>query len=688
MTLKELRPWARVQGGNLGFTMSVEGMKVYPLRPRPAPSAPHRFRIDYRAVLNQAQYEAVTTVDGPVLVVAGAGSGKTRALVYRVARLVELGVPPTAILLLTFTRRAAHEMLRRASALVEGCDRVAGGTFHSFANTVLRQYGRAVATEPSFTILDRSDAEDVINLLRSRLGFDKKERRFPRKKAIGEIFSMAVNRSQTLLGVIESDYPHLVECGDDLLRLRDEYTAYKAAKQLLDYDDLLVRLRDLLADHRDIAEHLSRRHRYIMVDEYQDTNSLQAEIVRLLAVTHDNVMAVGDDAQSIYSFRGANFRNIMDFPRLFPGTGVIRLEENYRSTQPLLDLANEIINRASEAYTKNLHTRRGGGVPPVLVQGADEESQSRFVCQRILELREEGVPLDEIAVLFRSSYHSFDLELELQRHDLPFIKRGGFKFVETAHVKDVLGYLRIAANPRDAVSWHRVLLLIDGVGPRGAERIFERVQGGEPADRLEAYSGRAPYVSELRRLALLWREIESDAFPPGEKVARVVAHYVPLLRMIHREDYPRREKDLEHLIAIAARYRTIGGLLSDMALEPPTDSVAGTLAGPASDDGLLTLSTIHSAKGLEWHSVFVIWLVDGRFPPYFITGAEAEIEEERRLLYVACTRAKDRLFLTYPIDVYDRPSGIVLGKPSRFLDGIPATILEPVLAIEAEDKET
>jgi DNA helicase-2/ATP-dependent DNA helicase PcrA len=252
-------------------------------------------------------------------------------------------------------------------------------------------------------------------------------------------------------------------------------------------------------------------------------------------------------------------------------------------------------------------------------------------------------------------------------------------------VKDVLGYLRIVANPQDAVSWHRVLLLIDGVGPRSAERIFEWVQGGEPADRLETYPGRTTYLGELKRLAMLWREIESDEFPPGEKVARVVAHYVPLMRMVHREDYPRREKDLEHLIAIAARYRTIGGLLSDMALEPPSDSVGGTMTGPTPDDGLLTLSTIHSAKGLEWHSVFVIWVVDGRFPPYFNTDDESELEEERRLLYVACTRAKDLLFLTYPVDVYDRASGVVLGRPSRFLDGIPAEVLEPVLAIEAAD---
>jgi DNA helicase-2/ATP-dependent DNA helicase PcrA len=667
--------------------MSADGLKVYPLRPHPAAAPAGGFRIDYRAALNEAQYEAATTVDGPVLVVAGAGSGKTRTLVYRVAHLVERGVSPSAILLLTFTRRAAEEMLRRAGALVAGCERVAGGTFHSFANTTLRQYARALGMEPGFTILDRADSEDVINLLRSRMGFDTKERRFPRKRAIAEMFSMCVNRGEALADLLESGYPHLLEFDTELERLREAYVSYKVSRSLRDYDDLLLDLRRLLAERADLAQHLSARHRYIMVDEYQDTNHLQAEIVSLLGAAHNNVMAVGDDAQSIYSFRGADFRNIMDFPKMFPGTRILRLEENYRSTQPVLTLANEIIGHASEKYTKNLFTTRGGGELPALVQGADEQTQSRFVCQRILELREEGVPLDEMAVLFRSSYHSFDLELELQRYDLPFVKRGGFKFIETAHVKDVLAHLRVVVNPRDAVSWHRVLLLIDGVGPRSAEQVFDWIQGGDAAERLEAYPGRSKYVSELRRLAVLLRELDAEGRSPGDKMAHVVAHYVPLMRMIHREDYPKRERDLEHLATIAGRYRTLEGMLADMALEPPSDTVgnvlADTRAGGADDEGLLTLSTIHSAKGLEWRAVFIIWVVDGRFPPYFNLKSDAEMEEERRLLYVACTRAKDLLYLTYPIDVYDRASGVVLGRPSRFLEDVPPTVLEPIVAVES-----
>src|SRR5436309_2589247 len=383
-------------------------METYTLRPRPDARPDRRYRIDYAGELNRTQYEAATTLEGPVLVIAGAGSGKTRTLVYRVARLVESGVNPGQILLLTFTRKAAEEMLRRAAAFVgTSCERVAGGTFHSFANLVLRRTARHVGLEPTFTSLDRGDSEDVVNLLRSRAGLDRKDRRFPRKGAILEILSMAVNRAKPLADVVTESYLHLAEHLEELERLGLEYARYKREKNLVDYDDLLVLLRDLLRDQPEVAAQLSRTYRFIMVDEYQDTNPLQAEIVRGLAASHPNVMAVGDDSQSFYSFRGATFRNIMDFPKTFPDTRIVKLEDNYRSTQPILDLANAIIDRAAEKHTKVLRTRRAEGPPPLLVQCSDEQAQSRFVCQRILELREEGVPLDEMAVLFRSSFHSF-----------------------------------------------------------------------------------------------------------------------------------------------------------------------------------------------------------------------------------------------------------------------------------------
>src|SRR5437667_2201055 len=654
-------------------------METYTLRPRPDARPDHRYRIDYAGELNRAQYEAATTLEGPVLVIAGAGSGKTRTLVYRVARLVESGVNPGQILLLTFTRRAAEEMLRRAGALGgASCERVAGGTFHSFANVVLRRTARHVGLEPNFTILDRGDSEDVVNLARSRAGLDRKDRRFPRKRAILEILSMAVNRAKPLADIVTETYIHLAEHLEDLERLGLEYARYKRQKNLVDYDDLLVLLRDLLRDQPEVAAQLSRTYRFIMVDEYQDTNPLQAEIVRGLAASHPNVMAVGDDSQSIYSFRGATFRNIMDFPKAFPDPRIVKLEENYRSTQPILDLANAIIDRAAEKHTKVLRTRRGDGPPPLLVQCGDEQAQSRFVTQRILELREEGVPLNEMAVLFRSSFHSFDLELELGRADVPFVKRGGFKFIETAHVKDVLAHLRVVANPRDAVSWHRRLRPLEHSGPRTAEDIFSHLAAAADvagaAERLAAYPRRAAYSKDSRHLPALLRELAPDTLPPGEKVAKAAGFYSPMLRYLHPEDFPKREKDLEHFVTIAGRYRSLASLLADMALEPPTDSVGDVLAADV-EEGLLTLSTIHSAKGLEWNTVFVIWLVDGRFPSYQNLHDGEEIEEERRLLYVAVTRAKEHLYLSYPIDIYDRSSGMVLGQPSRFLADLPERVL-------------
>jgi DNA helicase-2/ATP-dependent DNA helicase PcrA len=658
-------------------------VKRYTLRADARREGPAEFRIRYADELNPQQLEAVTTLEGPALVVAGAGSGKTRTLVYRVARLVESGVAPGAILLLTFTRRAAEEMLRRAAGLVGAtCAQVGGGTFHSFAHLVLRRYGTAIGLAPGFTILDRGDSEDVIALLRSELGLDRKEKRFPRKQALAAIYSGAVNRGTTVAELVAASYPHLSDQLGDILTVYARYSEFKAAKQLVDYDDLLVKLRDALVDSPELAARLSRHYRYVMVDEYQDTNALQAEIVRRLAVSHENVMVVGDDAQSIYAFRGANFRNIMDFPRLFPAARIITLDQNYRSTQPILDLANAIINQAREKYTKNLFTSRGDGERPALVRALNEPEQSRFVAQRILELREEGVPLSEIAVLFRSSFHSFDLELELGRRDIPFVKRGGFRFIETAHVKDVLAHLRVVANPEDTVSWNRILLLLEGVGPKSSREILGQLAGATaPWERLAAAPLPGRVAAEVRHVAHLLGEVAA-ASTPGEQLACVLEHYGPILRRLHPEDYPKRERDLEHFATIAERYRSTRALLADMALEPPTDSVGGVLAAGGEDEGLVTLSTIHSAKGLEWHTVFVLWAADGRFPSMYNVHDEADIEEERRLMYVAVTRAKDRLYVTYPIEIYDRGVGVVLGKPSRFIEDVGEELLEPMALVD------
>ena len=658
-------------------------MKQYVLR-NPGPAISRPSKLDYRKELNEAQYEAATMVEGPLLIIAGAGTGKTRTLVYRVAHLIDIGVDPRSILLLTFTRRAAEEMLRRASLLIDNrCSQVAGGTFHSFANLVLREFGRRIDLLPSFTIMDRPDSEDAIQLLRTEMGLNHKDRRFPRKQTVAEIFSMALNKQITVPNLIESEYPHLYDCLDELLELYQRYEEYKTTKTLLDYDDLLTKLKDLLANHEAVRRRLSDRYRFIMVDEYQDTNYLQARIVRLLAAGHDNVAVVGDDAQSIYSFRGANFRNIMDFPEAFPGAQIIKLEENYRSTQPILNLTNEIIRRARERYEKRLYTRKREGEPPVLVQAESEHLQSRFVCQKVLELREEGVPLWDIAVLFRSSFHSFDLELELARHNIPFIKRGGFQFMETAHIKDLLAHLRILANPQDAVSWNRVLLLLEGVGAQASQKITRWVlQENQAVERLRSFAARGRVSHGLKTLAQVL-QVAAEAQRPVEQAQYLLQYYLPILKRNHPDDHPKRFKDLEHFLGITERYRSLERLLSDMALEPPNDSVAGVLAVDP-DEGPLVLSTVHSAKGLEWHSVFIIWALEGRFPSFYNINSNEDLEEERRLLYVAATRAKENLFITYPIKIFDRGLRMVLSRPSQFIEGISEDLLEQTTLVDEE----
>jgi len=662
--------------------------KVIFLRDPGRDAGERKFKIKYAELLNPAQLAAVTHRDGPLLVIAGAGSGKTRTLIYRVARLIESGVPPGAILLMTFTRRAAQEMLERVERLVgEGSRAVAGGTFHSFANNILRRHGVQMGLKPNFTILDRGDMEDVINLLRARMGLASRERRFPKKSTVAEVISMARNKMRELPAEIEADFAHLIEHQAELVAIAQKYEAYKRERALLDYDDLLYRLAELLRQYPQVRQRLTETYRYIMIDEYQDTNRIQAELVQLLASGHRNVMAVGDDAQSIYSFRGANFRNIMDFPELFPGARVIKLEENYRSVQGILDLANEVITRAAEKYTKVLFTSRGGDFRPILVRAQDEHMQSRFVAQRILELREEGVKLGEMAVLFRSSFHSFDLELELQRRDIPFVKRGGFKFIETAHIKDVLAHLRVVANPADAVSWLRALMLVRGVGHRTAERTIETLVSADAPERelarLAQSGGRGGSAPGYARLAELLAEIRGESKRPAEQIAATLEYYLPVMREAYPDDYPKRERDLEHFQNITERYRSLETLLADMALEPPNDSLGGVLAeGP--EDEILTLSTIHSAKGLEWRIVFVIWAADGRFPGPMSVDEES-IEEERRLMYVASTRARDELYLTYPIYMFDRMNGYIMGRASRFLDDLPAEILPTATLQDADD---
>jgi DNA helicase-2/ATP-dependent DNA helicase PcrA len=638
-------------------------------------NADKKSRIRYENELNPAQLEAVTHTAGPLLVIAGAGSGKTRALTYRAAYLVEKGVSPAAILLLTFTRKASQEMLHRAAQLLdERCEKISGGTFHSFANAILRKYASHMGLDPAFGILDRVDSENLIGILRKEMQPETAHRSFPRKKTLADIFSRAVNKGLAIEEIIDIDYPHFADYLEVIIQLHHNFEGRKREHHFLDYDDLLIFLHRLLSAFPEIRDRVSSRYRYIMVDEYQDTNKLQAEILYLLTNVNKNIMVVGDDAQSIYAFRGANFRNIIDFPKMFPGTRIIALEENYRSMQPILTLTNVIISRAKEKYTKNLFTRKSGGTPPVIVNAEDEYSQSRFVIDQIKNLQRSGVALNEIAVLFRASFHSFDLEIELSREGIAFLKMGGFKFVESAHIKDVLAHMRVLANVYDRISWYRVLLLIEKVGPKGAQKIFEAIikeKSGYPG-LLSAKIGR---TKGLERLLQLMATLDAHPMTVAQMGKTIIDYYLPILKEIY-DDHPRRARDLEHLTEIMERYQSLNQFLTDMALEPPNISFENSFYERTPVPERLVLSTVHSAKGLEWHTVFVIWALDGRFPSVHTLHKDDELEEELRLMYVAATRAKEKLFFTYPGNVYDRSTGLILSRPSRYLDGIAEDILE------------
>ncbi|RJP61094.1 MAG: ATP-dependent helicase [Ignavibacteriales bacterium] len=641
-----------------------------------------RFTIRYKTELNDSQYEAVTSIDGNYLVIAGAGTGKTRTLVYRVARLVEMGIDPKSILLLTFTRKAANEMMNRASVLLDNrCSKINGGTFHSFANITLRKYAKAIGLDSGFTILDQSDSEDIINLIRSQLNLADIKKRFPKKQTIFSIISFSVNTGKAIPEILKEEYPHFFEFIDKILEIEKVYTSYKQKNNLLDYDDLLVYLNKFLNDSNSAAKSFLSTIRYIMIDEYQDTNKLQAEIVKGLARYNNNVMVVGDDSQSIYSFRGANFKNIMNFPLQFEGTTILKLEENYRSTQEILNFTNHVIESALEKYPKYLFTRRGSGELPAIISASTENMQSKFIVDRILELREEGIPLQDIAVLFRSSFSSFDLEIELNKANIPFQKFGGMKFIETAHVKDVLAFLRIAANPKDVVSWFRILLLHEGIGPKKAQRIIDEISTSRLSIKVNPEAVVPDkYDDKIVKLFMLLNSIHTKQELPSKKAELVMQYYEPLFKAKY-DDFNKRRKDLEIFLNITENYRSLDSLLADMALDPPLESVIDVDA-EAKEDEFITLSTIHSAKGLEWHSVFIIHALEGYFPISRSFDSLEDLEEERRLMYVASTRAKQNLYICYPMHIFDREKGMTFSKPSRFIAGIKDDLAEEWLLEE------
>lgn len=631
-----------------------------------------QYKINYDKELNPAQLEAVKSKDGSILVIAGAGSGKTKTLTYRVARLIESGVKPDNILLLTFTKKAADEMLNRAVMILDSrCEKVAGGTFHSFSNFILRKYSNYLELQNNFTIIDRADAEDVVNHIRSKI-IDKQEKRFPRKNTILDIYSKAINKNMSAQAVIESEYNQFAHCIDKINEISKEYIAYKRQNSLLDYDDLLLYLKTLLSSNEEIRKKLSNQYKYIMIDEYQDTNALQAEIIRLLASEHNNVMAVGDDSQSIYSFRGANFRNILDFPAIFPNTKIIKLEQNYRSSQNILALTNEIIKKAKEKYTKNLFSEIEFNEKPAIICTNDMQTEAEFVAQRVLELQEDDISLNDMAVLCRSARMTYNLEIELAKRSIPYRKFGGLKFIETAHIKDVIAHLRFILNPNDIISLNRILLLLNGVGNQTAMRLLPML--AKPDVQTDKLMLPAKSSDSIKKLFNTVENQRKLVLKPSLIVENLLAYYEPIL-MDKYDDYQKRLKDLEHFLYLSQQYSNLEDFLSDLALEPPDSSVSEVEDGAVKDE-YLTLSTIHSAKGLEWKVVFIIGAVDGRFPSVYSFNSEEELDEELRLMYVAATRAKSYLYITYPIDMFDHATGMVLSKPSRFLDDIDPEILE------------
>ena len=627
------------------------------------------------STLNPAQLEAVTAPDGPVLVIAGAGSGKTRTIVHRLAWLAEQGVPASDMLLLTFTRKASREMLLRATDLLGySIGGVHGGTFHSFAFSVLRQYRPAWAEGP-VTVMDSADSASAIQQCKERLKVGKGDRSFPKTQTIIGLLSKARTKEISIGDVLQRDAQHLLPHADALESIGEAYRGYRRQHGLLDYDDLLFELEDLLkgdpeAGREGLAERFRERYRYIMVDEYQDTNRVQARLVRLLAGEAGNVMAVGDDAQSIYAFRGADVRNILDFPKLFPGTRVIRLEENYRSTQPVLDVANAVLAPASEGFRKNLFTTKENTpkTPRVrLVRPMSDLTQANVVAARVEELLDR-YQAKEIAVLFRAGYQSYHLEVALSKRGIKFRKYGGLRYAEAVHVKDVVAFVRLAINPLDMPSFERVAGLSKGVGTKTAEKIYHVAAQGD-FDALRKACTKYP---DLWSDMLLLDKLREHNLTPAALIEMVIEHYTPRLQAIFPDDWPRRQQGLSELAHIASAYTDLEQFVADLSLETPEDD-----ADEFDEAGRVVLSTIHSSKGLEWDAVILLDLVEDRFPSRHALVRPEDFEEERRLMYVACTRAREDLELFVPATLYSRQNGgNEPATPSPFVRELPFSALE------------
>ncbi len=633
---------------------------------RPKAELSQKYKIDYGKELNDSQLEAVTTINGPVLVIAGAGSGKTRVIVHRVAFMLENGISSGDILLLTFTRKAATEMLGRVQELLRdnSSKKVFGGTFHSFSNYVLRKYSALLEIPPNFTIIDSEDSADTIDLIRSELKVEKKEKAFPRKNRLQEIISSARNRNLTIRDVIRDEFTGLTGFIEAIELISQGYAKYKKICRIFDYDDLMDVLRDSLRDNNSFRMRLQDEFRYIMVDEYQDTNVVQKEIVEMLSEKSKNILVVGDDSQSIYSFRGANYENILRFPQKYPGCRVIKIEENYRSNQKILDFTNEIISNALIGYKKKLFSRISYNSLPFVRKFYDQQLEAEFIADTIMDYREKGIALNQVAILVRAFWHARYIEAELNKRNIPYVAVGGIAFNERKHVKDVISYLRIIQNPYDAVAWHRVLKYISGVGAVTAGKIIQRIISDNGIE--VASFAKSKYASDLLRLMDMLNSANGNEISLSGKIQIVREYYAPILQATEY-DYQVRLLDINVLVDLASRYDSLDKFLTDFALDPPSKKF-GNRTMPLideSEDKPLTISTIHSAKGLEWYSVIIPHALDGLIPSVRSLNNLEEIEEERRLFYVACSRARQDLLITMPsfVSTYNA----FLSYPSRFL---------------------
>jgi DNA helicase-2/ATP-dependent DNA helicase PcrA len=650
--------------------------------------APHAttINIDYAAELNEQQLAAVTASPGPLLVIAGAGSGKTRTLTYRVAYLLENGIDPRNILLLTFTNKAARQMLDRvANLLPVDASGLWGGTFHSIGNRMLRRHGSALGYSSGFSIMDREDQKDLIDTVVAAAGINPKEIRFPKGDVLAEIFSFVINTETPIDALLAEKFPYFLPLLEQIKDVQARYEKKKKNTNSMDFDDLLEKTLRMLKEHEHIADFYRRQFQFILVDEYQDTNKIQADFVDTLASEHRNVMVVGDDAQSIYSWRGANFKNILAFPERYPDAQVFKIELNYRSVPEILHVANAAISANVKQFRKELSaTRLSNSVRPAVVGLNDGSEQAQFVAQRILELRDEGIELNEIAVLYRAHYHAIELQLELSRRGIPYVITSGVRFFEQAHVKDVTSFIRFIANPRDEVAFKRMVKLLPGIGNKSADNLWrawekgldERGEITSWSERLLAMQVGAKSKKSWEQLAHTLDEIApgGQANPPSEMITSIVEAVYDDYAKANFTNYELRREDLNQLAAFARQFKDVHEFLSQLALISNID--AEPALDQTTDNEAVNLSSVHQAKGLEYHTVFVIWLTDGMFPSTRSLETRDAIEEERRLFYVAITRARDELYLTFPHMRLNAGYGDMFQRPSRFLKEIPTKLVE------------